>query len=134
MATTAEMTTATGVSVVTTVDDIDIPILSGLQRQGDVMVIPADVTATTPVPASGIPLVRGENGGNTHAVYAADGPVFCDTLAGSATDLRVALLVVPDGSTAYLGHPEHGFMGIGPGNYELRRQREMADELRMVAD
>ena len=134
MATTAEMTTATGVSVVTTVEDIDIPILSGLQRQGDVMVIPADVTATTPVPASGIPVVRGENGGNTHAVYAADGPVFCDVQAGSATDLRVALLAVPDGSTAYLGHPEHGFMGVAPGTYEIRRQREMADEMRMVAD
>ena len=134
MATTAEMTTATGVSVVTTVEDIDIPILSGLQRQGDVMVIPADVTATTPVPASGIPVVRGENGGNTHAVYAADGPVFCDVQAGSATDLRVALLSVPAGSTAYLAHPEHGFMGIGPGSYEIRRQREMAKELRMVAD
>lgn len=134
MATTAEMTTATGVSVVTTVEDIDIPILAGLQRQGDVMVIPADVAATTAVPATGTAVVRGENGGNTHAIYAADGPVFCDVKAGSATDLRVALLSVPDGSTAYLGHPEHGFMGVAPGTYEIRRQREMAEELRMVAD
>lgn len=134
MATTAEMTSATGVSVVTTVEDIDIPILAGLQRQGDVMVIPADVAATTAVPATGTAVVRGENGGNTHAIYAADGPVFCDVKAGSATDLRVALLSVPDGSTAYLGHPEHGFMGIGAGTYEIRRQREMAEELRMVAD
>jgi len=25
-------------------------------------------------------------------------------------------------------------MGIGPGDYEIRRQREMAEEMRMVAD
>ena len=44
------------------------------------------------------------------------------------------LVIWMDGSTAYLGHPEHGFMGIGAGTYEIRRQREMAEELRMVAD
>lgn len=134
MATTAEMTTATGVSVITTVEDMDIPVLSGMQRQGDVIVIPADITATNPVPGGGTPVVRGENGGNTHAIHAADGPVYCDVQTGSATDLRVAALSVPEGSIAYLAHPEHGFMGIAPGSYEIRRQREMADELRMVAD
>lgn len=135
MATTAELIEATGVAVCTEQDfDIDIPVHSGVQRQGDVLVRPASVAATTPVPATGTPVVRGENGGNTHAIYAADGPVFCDVQAGSAQDLRVAVLSVPEGSTAYLGHPEHGYMGIGPGDYEIRRQREMAEELRMVAD
>lgn len=135
MATTAELIEATGVAVCTEQDfDIDIPVHSGVQRQGDVLVRPASVAATTPVPATGTPVVRGENGGNTHAIYAADGPVFCDVQAGSAQDLRVAVLSVPEGSTAYLGHPEHGYMGIAPGDYEIRRQREMAEELRMVAD
>jgi len=135
MATTAELMNNTGVSIVTDQDfDLDIPVLTGIQRQGDVLVKPAAVTATTPVPAAGTPVVRGENGGNTHAIYAADGPVLCDTLAASTADLRVATLHVPDGSTAYLGHPEHGYMGIGPGDYEIRRQREMAEEMRMVAD
>jgi hypothetical protein len=41
---------------------------------------------------------------------------------------------VPDRSTAYLGHPEHGYLGITPGSYEIRRQREMAGVARMVAD
>lgn len=109
-------------------------VLAGMQRQGDVLVRPADVSATTPVPASGTPVVRGESGGNTHAIYAADGQVFCDTFAASATSLRVATLSVPDGSTAYLGHPEHGYSGIAPGNYEIRRQREMGEKMRMVAD
>lgn len=137
MATTAELSAATGVTVVTaSADEFDIPVLAGLQRQGDVIVVPRTdlAEATSPVPAAGSPVVRGENGGNTHAIYAADGPVFCDVKSGSAEDLRVAVLTVPEGSTAYLGHPEHGYMGIAPGCYELRRQREMAEELRMVAD
>lgn len=133
MATTRELEALTGVTVLT--DDVDIPIVTGLQRQGDIIVIPTDETAAvTPVPDTGTPVVRGENGGNTHAIYGADGPVFCDLMAVSTTDLRVAALTVPPGSVAYLGHPEHGYMGIGPGTYMIRRQREMAEELRIVAD
>jgi hypothetical protein len=129
------MIEATGVEVITEQDfDLEIPVLGGVQRQGDVLVRPAKVTAETAVPAAGTPVVRGENGGNTHAIYPADGPVFCDVQAGSAGDLRVAVLSVPEGSTAYLGHPEHGYMGIAPGSYEIRRQREQAEEMRMVAD
>lgn len=60
--------------------------------------------------------------------------VYCDVSTPSARSLRVAVLSVPEGSTAYLGHPEHGYMGIVPGSYEIRRQREMAEEIRMVAD
>lgn len=136
MATTTQLSATTGVTVVTAIyDDIDIPVLSGLQRQGDVIVLPRPgLTAATSVPAGGTPVVRGENGGNTHAIYAAGGPVFCDVESGSAEDLRVAVLAVPEGSTAYLAHPEHGYMGVAPGTYEVRRQREMAEELRMVAD
>lgn len=138
MATTTEMIAATGVTVTTAQDfNLEIPVLSGVQRQGDVLVRPTALldgsVAAMPVPVTGTPVVRGENGGNTHTIYAADGPVFCDTRDAGA-DLIVALLYVPEGSTAYLGHPEHGYQGIGPGFYEVRRQREMADEMRMVAD
>lgn len=137
MATTTEMIAATGVDVVTATDlaDVEIPVLAGVQRQGDVLVRPMiGILATTPVPATGTPVVRGESGGNTHTIYAADGPVYCDMATPSARSLRVALLSVPTGSTAYLGHPEHGYQGIAPGSYEIRRQREMAEEMRMVAD
>jgi hypothetical protein len=133
MATINELIESTGLAVVTEHDtDLDIPVLSGMQRQGDVLLLPAAVTAGTAVPASGTPVVRGENGGNTHAVYAADGPVYCDTTVGDG--LRVATLTVPAGSTAYLGHPEHGYMGVAPGSYEIRRQREMAGSARLVTD
>lgn len=136
MATTTQMVASTGVDVITAQDmDVDIPVLAGVQRQGDVLIRPAiGVLAHTPVPAAGTPVVRGESGGNTHAIFAADGPVFCDTVTASPGELRVATLTVPEGSTAYLGHPEHGYQGIAPGSYEIRRQREMAEEMRMVAD
>lgn len=110
-----------------------VPVHTGMQRQGDVLVIPATVTATTPVPAAGVAVVRGEVGGNTHLLLA-DGPVCCDTRTATTRDLTLAVVTVPQGSTAYLAHPEHSYQGIGPGTYRLSRQREMADTLRMVAD
>lgn len=134
--TVAHMTSHTGVDIVSDwADDFEIPVLAGIQRQGDVIVVPdPHVNASTQVTTAGTPVVRGESGGNTHAIYA-DGPdVRCDTFAASPTSLRVATLTVPEGSAAYLSHPEHGFLGIAPGRYEIRRQREQADELRMVAD
>ena len=107
-------------------------------RQGDVIVIPSRIArdalpAMTPVPAHGVPVVRGENGGNTHLLLA-DGDVRFDARTASATDLTLGRLTVGEGSTAYLAHPEHGYVGIVPGTYTVRRQREQADELRMVAD
>lgn len=135
MSNLATLTERHGIDVHEHLDrELTIPVLTGLQRQGDVLVLPDEnATATTPVPAAGVPVVRGENGGNTHAIVA-EGPVFCDLREASTTDLTLALLTVPPASVAWLAHPEHGYMGIGPGTYSLRRQREQADELRMVAD
>ena len=114
--------------------DLEVPVLTGLQRQGDIIVIPdPKVTATTTVSAVGTAVVRGENGGNTHAIVA-DGLVCCDVRQASARDLTLAVLTVPRGSVAYLAHQEHGYMGIGSGSYIIRRQREQADELRIVQD
>jgi hypothetical protein len=114
--------------------DADVPVLAGAQRQGDVLVLPAQVAATTVVPTSGTAVLVGENAGNSHVIYAADGPAYCDIVTPYFENLRIATLTVPVGSTAYLGHAEHGYMGIAPGNYEIRRQREMAARVRMVAD
>lgn len=90
--------------------DITVPIHTGLQRQGDVIVIPdPGAIATSPVPATGTPVVQGEAGGNTHAIVADNtgGPVLCDVRQASATNLALAALTVPPGSIAYLAHPEH---------------------------
>lgn len=133
--TLAELITVHGVAVDDHLDrQLTIPVLTGMQRQGDVVVIPARGAkpATTPVPNAGTPVVRGENGGNTHAIVGAG--VFCDVRTATAEDLHLATLTVPDGEVAYLMHPEHGANAMGPGTYELRRQREQADELRMVQD
>lgn len=112
-----------------------VPVHTGMQRQGDVLVQPRPdlLAATTAVPAQGVAVVRGENGGNTHLLLA-DGIVFFDQREASATSLLLGVLTVADGATAYLAHPEHAYSGIAPGTYRVLRQREQADELRLVAD
>ena len=117
---------------------LDIPTIAGLQHQGDVSVVPARMVGdyfipTTPVPAAGVPVVRGESGGNTHLLLAS-GDVRLDVRVADAEDLTLGSLLVAEGATAWLDHPEHGNTGIAPGEYVLRRKREQADELRMVAD
>lgn len=125
-----------GVDVLDHLDrDASIPMVDDIGRQGDVLILARarGRNATTPLPTAGFPAVRGENGGNTHLLLA-DGPVFYDQQPVSATSLDLGVLTVPEGSTAYLAHPEHAYLGIKPGCYVLRRQREQADELRLVAD
>lgn len=115
--------------------DFEIPVLAGVQRQGDVLVRPTagGMPATTAVTLEGHPVVRGENGGNTHLLLA-NGVVFFDARQPSPTNLVLGILSVTEDATAYLAHPEHGYLGIAPGRYEIRRQREQADELRLIAD
>lgn len=109
-----------------------VPVNAGLQIQGDVAVVPVVGVYKAPaVPAEGIPVVRGENGGNTHLLLA-DGKVGWTT--DGANGLALGWLTVAEGATAWLAHPEHGYLGVAPGTYEVRRQREQADEIRLVAD
>lgn len=117
-----------------------VPVLNGLQAQGDIIVVPAVVAnrpaitdAQTPIPQTGVPVVRGENGGNTHLLLA-EGDVRFDASAPRDGDLQLGTLTVAEGATAYLAHPEHGYAGIAPGTYIIRRQREQADEIRLVQD
>lgn len=116
-----------------------VPVVSGLQCQGDVAVVPSAMLgrpvaeATTAVPATGVAVVRGESGGNTHLLLA-EGDVRYNEFVQTSSDLALGILTVADGATAYLAHPEHAYAGIGPGTYEIRRQREQADEIRLVMD
>ncbi|MFB4315213.1 hypothetical protein [Actinomadura sp. 21ATH] len=111
--------------------ELDIPTVAGLQHQGDVSVLPAAMaeadhrTPATPVPAAGVAVVRGEAGGHTHLLLAS-GDVRYDARDGAADDITLGSLVVGDGATAWLDHPEHGNTGIAPGRYVLRRKRELA--------
>ena len=114
--------------------DAEVPVISGKpQRQGDVFIVPmrkGGVARLAPVPPEGIAVVRGENGGNTHLLVA-DGPVL---FAPRESGADMGTLVVPEDATAYLIHPEHGCNAIGEGTYVVRRQREQAEEIRLVQD
>lgn len=116
---------------------VTVPIV-GFGRQGDVIVIPADITsvkghASTVVPPAGVAVVRGENGGNTHLLVA-EGDVRFDQREATGRQLSLGTLTVGKGAAAYLIHPEHGAIGFTPGDYTIARQREQADELRLVQD
>jgi hypothetical protein len=135
MLTIAEAISRHGVEVDEHLDrQATIPVSDGLQRQGDIIVVPAHIAEVRPVQSprvgpQGHPVVRGEAGGHTHLLLA-DGDVYYS----QAVDGQVlGVLTVADGA-AWLAHPEHGYAGIAPGTYELRRQREQADEIRLVAD
>jgi hypothetical protein len=134
--TTVEQAIAThGVQIDEHLDrQVDIPIVS-FARQGDVIVIPdpGGRAASGVVPAAGIPVVRGENGGHTHLLLT-QGDVRFDAVVPSETDLTLGSLTVSVGAVAFLAHPEHGYVGVLPGQYTVRRQREQADEIRLVQD
>lgn len=135
MATLADIERATGVTVFDYLArDAEVPVITVAACQGDVSVRRIDdaVTATVSLPKAGVPVVRGEAGGNTHSLHGAG--VFFAPSDGRDGELVLGVLTVPDGAEAVLAHPEHGFLAIAPGTYEIGRQREWAGEWRMVAD
>lgn len=108
-----------------------IPVLTGPQIQGDVAILPITAAAaSTPIPASGVAVIRGESGGHTHSLHGAG---HYDP-AGQRRGLTLGTLTVPDGGEVFLLHPEHGGMGVGPGTYRIGRQREWVGEWRTVVD
>lgn len=134
MNTLATMETRYGVSHLDHLDkQAAIPVVSQIAFQGDVAILRRDARgpAQAAIPAGGYPVVAGENGGNTHAVY---GVGFYDPARRSDTDLLLGTLTVPVGEQVLLSHPEHGGFLIEPGTYEMRRQREQADVIRLVQD
>lgn len=119
--------------------DIEVPVLTGPQRQGDVLIVPrppagrAELEQMAPVGRDGVQVVRGEATGNTHLLDAVDGDVRW--LATPTDALAFGVLYVGPGGVANLLHTdEHGCNAIGPGTYRLVGKREMADEIRRVQD
>jgi hypothetical protein len=120
---------------ITVLDQLELeailPVLDGLQAQGDLIVIPEryarDVTvpvyaAWREVPANGLDLLRGEAGGNTHTLVANPGTCEWATTIVDRTGLALGMLRAS--APAYLIHAEHGGTGIAPGTYLVRRQRQ----------
>ena len=122
------VTTLAGTDVLEHLDrQAAIPVSSGLQRQGDVGLIPVGLIGYKPpkggkqVPAAGIPLVSSGDGAHTHLLVA-DGPVTWAPIPKGGAD--VGCFTVHESATAYVLHPEHGAMGHAPGVYLVRRQVE----------
>ena len=122
--------------------EVEVPVLTGPQRQGDVGIWPrpklgaAEQSAFVDVPSQGVAVVRGEATGNTHLLMPEPGHTirWCPSQA-RAGEVKLGILEVPDGAVAWLIHTdEHGANGIGPGVYVVTGKREMADEIRRVAD
>lgn len=121
--------------------DIEVPVLAGPQRQGDVLIVPrgplgdAERASFTDVPPEGVTVVFGEATGNTHLLTAADGTVRWLPAVQSRGSVLLGVVEVTEDATAYLIHTdEHGANGIAPGAYTLHGKREQAEEIRRVAD
>jgi hypothetical protein len=107
----------------------EVPVVTKLACQGDLLIQAhrPGKGSGTPIPSEGIAVVRGEAGGNTHSLHG-------DGTWRPGADMILGTVSVPEAGCAYLLHPEHGALGIGPGNYLIRRQQEQGDIIRVVAD
>ena len=135
MKTLADITEATGFAVLEHLEaEADVPVLGGLQAQGDLFIVPItkiqDRELPGPVPAEGIAVIEAIGGGHEHRLFAS----VPGTATFSTASSGQAIGVLDCTAAAYILHPEHGATGIAPGTYELRRQREQADQERLVAD
>lgn len=115
--------------------DLEIPVLTGSQRQGDVLVHRVTTSHKGEPIGAGVTVVRAEsNTANTHTLHG-DGMWEPNPRAAREDELVQGWLTVPDGGEAFLIHSEeHNAIGIGAGTYEIRRQREYQGEWRRVAD
>lgn len=128
----AELLTRTDLDVLDHLErQTAIPVLDGLQAQGDLLIIPLDLLTTVhptswaswrPVPPTGVELVRGVAGNNPHTLVA--DPDTCHWTPDVHDPLNLAIALFHNTATAYLVHPEHGASGISPGHWLVRRQQE----------
>jgi hypothetical protein len=148
--TLADLTARTGLDVLGHLErEVTIPVIDGIQAQGDLLVIPiarlasaaspawrnvlvAESAHWRPVPGGGIEVLRAGAGGNPHTLVA--DPGACRWTTGVHDPERLALGALVTTGVAYLIHPEHGGSGIAPGTYVIRRQRERAGAPRRHGD
>jgi hypothetical protein len=142
--TLASLSQQTGLAVLDHLEQsVRIPVVDGLQAQGDLIVIPLAMLAPsvhtwpdipwTDVPPEGVELLRGGSGGNPHTLVADRGT--CRWTTHVSDPDRLAIGIFEATATVYLLHPEHGASGCAPGAYVVRRQREREGQrARLVAD
>ncbi|QRY63575.1 hypothetical protein JVX90_04950 [Gordonia sp. PDNC005] len=139
--TLAHLAVRAGIDVLDHLDkQVHVPVISGIQAQGDLIVIPADLVpevrtfADRPfeVRGAGIELLRSESGGNPHVLVSDVG--LCRWNPQVRDSFRLALGLLETTVTAYLIHPEHGATGMAPGRYVIRRQRDRSGRNGYVVD
>jgi hypothetical protein len=128
----AELLDRTGLDVLDHLErQLTVPVLDGLQAQGDLIVIPLDMVEPVapgrwarwqPVDPTGVELVRGVAGNNPHTLVADAGTARWTPDVHDPT--RLAVAVFENSAPAYLVHPEHGASGIAAGRWVVRRQQE----------
>ncbi|MFB9690985.1 hypothetical protein [Amycolatopsis plumensis] len=139
----AELLDRTGLDVLDHLDrQVTVPVIDGLQAQGDLIVLPLALLGSAPtrgswwdLPAEGRELVRGEAGNNPHTLVADRGT--CRILTWLNDPERLAIAAFRNTAPAWLIHPEHGATGIAPGAWFVRRQRELGAGFRkpvLIAD
>jgi hypothetical protein len=97
MLTIAEAIAAFGLPVDAHPDrQAQIPVLAGLQFQGDVAVVPRNrPPATEPVPVGGVAVLHSERGANAHVLLAAGAVTFDHRFAAG---MLLGVLTVADGA------------------------------------
>lgn len=116
------------------VADAVVPVLTGPQAQGDLMIVPIDETPRglqwETIPDAGIQVIYGEATGNTHWLHRGLGSPSVRWVFDEA-GVRLGFLDVAPDNTAMLIHTdEHGANGIGPGRYAIHRKR--AQDVRLT--
>jgi hypothetical protein len=111
--------------------EITVPVIDGLQAQGDLIVIPMGMLNVVKVsewpswrlvPPEGVELVRGVAGNNPHTLVA--DPGTCHWTTALRDPMRLGIAIFENTAPAYLIHPEHGGTGVAPGRWLVRRQQE----------
>jgi hypothetical protein len=122
--------------------DIDVPILTGPQRQGDVAwfprppMTPAERSQAVPVPPEGVALVVGEATGNSHTLQSEPaGAILWAPRSPQPGGTLLGICEIPDGAVGWVSHSdEHGHHGIAPDCYEVRGKRTQREEIERVQD
>lgn len=116
-------------------EDIEIPVLTGANAQGDLSWYPdlsSKATNFQPIPSGGEIILSGNNG-HPHTLFSMSGECLLSRNP-SAQEQQLGTVVVPEGGLLLVGHNEHGYHIIGEGTYIFNRSREMRDEIILLAD
>lgn len=119
--------------------EIEVPVLSGTQRQGDIFILPrqpmtkGELELAVQVPKIGLSVVVGEATGNAHMLSPEPGSkmVFLRKSSG----LILGVFQIFGRKPGWMIHTdEHGANGFVPGCYTIHGKREQREEIERVQD